>query len=345
LFYHRQQTFVAFLEDKRKGGKAQEVHVFTLATICGILGGTEAELRRVRIMPGIRRCLLLILLLASLTGSVPLACGPREVHFPDPALETVIRERIKKPEGAIFPSDLRELTTIILPIGSHPVISDLTGLEYCVNLDTLHLEGHNIRDLSPLVGLTNLTMLWLQYSENKISDLSPLAGLTNLTTLGFPSNEIIDISPLASLANLTYVYLDDNQISDVSPLATLTSLIELYLPDNQISDISPLAHLTNLTTLGLDGNQIKDISPLASLNNLTSLNLVGNQIKDISSLASLTNLTYLSLGGNQVTDISPLSSLTNLKWVSLYDNPLSSASVNIYIPQLEEKGVRVLLTN
>jgi len=101
-----------------------------------------------------------------------------------------------------------------------------------------------------------------------------------------------------------------------------------------------------MLTLDLSGNRITDVSPLGSLTNLTVLSILGspdgNQITDISALGSLTNLTQLRLWNNQISDISPLISLTKLRtlWI-LQGNHLSIESMNVYIPQLEERGVEV----
>ncbi len=83
---------------------------------------------------------------------------------------------------------------------------------------------------------------------------------------------------------------------------------------------------------------------VVSLTNLTQLNLWFNQISDVSPLAFLTNLTQLNLLGNQISDISALvenSGLSDGDLVFLKDNPLSATSVNVYIPQLEQRGVNV----
>jgi internalin A len=106
--------------------------------------------------------------------------------------------------------------------------------------------------------------------------------------------------------------------------------------------MSPLAGLSSLNDLVLGGNQISDISPLANLTSLTRLNLRNNQISDISPLANLTSLTWLYLQDNQISDISPLvdnEGLSEGDEVYLKGNPLSADSVNIYIPQLEARGV------
>ena len=168
--------------------------------------------------------------------------------------------------------------------------------------------------------------------------------LDELTTFTASEKNIIDLTGLECATSLTELNLNDNQIIDISPLTGLTSLTELLIYKNQISDISPLANLTDLTELNLAYNQISDISPLASLTDLTRLSLWDNQISDISPLANLTNLTWLQLADNQISDISPLvdnEGLSTGDEVYLAGNPLSSDSIQIYIPQLEARGVIV----
>jgi Leucine-rich repeat (LRR) protein len=120
----------------------------------------------------------------------------------------------------------------------------------------------------------------------------------------------------------------------------------LSLGDNQISDITTISDLANLTELHLWINQISDITSLSNLTNLTQLGLSWNQISDISPLQSLTSLTALWLNGNQISDIEPL--VNNIGFsegdtIGLTDNPLSTTSLNVYIPQLEARGVEVIL--
>lgn len=244
-------------------------------------------------------------------------------------------------------------------------ISDLSPLAYCNNITYLNLYGNNITDISALAALTNLEGLII--NDNLISDISPLAGLTNLRELYLSCNQIGDVSPLANLTNLTWLDLfgnweisdisplagltklvwlsvDDSQITDISALSNLTELYRLTLGNNQISDISPLAGLTNLTQLGLYENQISNISPLAGLTSLKYLSIFTNQISDISALANLTELTDFSLELNQISDISPLVENPGLgpgDRVYLTGNPLSPDSINVYIPQLQARGVTV----
>jgi Leucine-rich repeat (LRR) protein len=76
------------------------------------------------------------------------------------------------------------------------------------------------------------------------------------------------------------------------------------------------------------------------------LHLSGNHISNIYSLSSFTKLNSLYLHDNQITDIQPLATNSGLSAgdiVTLAGNPLSSTSVNDYVPQLEKKGVIVLV--
>lgn len=99
----------------------------------------------------------------------------KEVIFPDTNLEAVIRAAINKPNGAIYTTDLEGLKQLDSEDKS---IKEITGLEYCNNLQTLYLHNNQITDVSPLKDLTNLQTLWLY--GNQITDVSSLSGLTHI---------------------------------------------------------------------------------------------------------------------------------------------------------------------
>ncbi len=110
------------------------------------------------------------------------------------------------------------------------------------------------------------------------------------------------------------------------------------------------AELSKLTELGASGVGITDLSGIEYCMNLRELWLRDNQVSDLSPFSGLTNLQYLILDQNRISDISPLVENSGLRgqaslheWdeVFLEGNPLSNTSVNVYIPQLEERGVFV----
>ena len=246
------------------------------------------------------------------------------VKIPDANLAAQLRKALGlAPTVLITKQALAELTMLDASRDSKEEldfpISDLTGLEHATELEELRLWQHReIRDISPLAGLTKLRKLGL--GTNAIRDISPLAGLTQLRELHLGGNQISDISPLAGLTQLWNLALYRNQIRDISPLAGLTQLSTLHLAENQIRDISPLAGLTQLRDLGFLGlgeNQISDISPLTGLTQLEKLDLVNNHIRDVTPLVGLVNLRKLALAGSPVRDASPLANLTRLVEVDI----------------------------
>ena len=177
---------------------------------------------------------------------------PQPVTIPDPNLRAAIEKALGKASGAVITTaDMVTLTTLDAPNAN---ISNLTGVEYAINLSRLHLGEAWTPD-------------WT--NSNSISDISSLSGLTNLTYLNLQGNSISAISAVAGLTNLQFLYLYRNNISDISSVANLTNLTELSLGKNNISNISALSNLTNLTELDLTSNSISDISSLSGLTNLT----------------------------------------------------------------------------
>jgi len=186
------------------------------------------------------------------------------------------------------------------------------------SLSRLTAVGRDINDLTGLEHCTGLNMLRLRF--NRISDLSPLANLYSLKELYLEENEISDLTPLSGLLGLRYLKLCGNRLSDISPLSSLTGLTYLTLTDNEISDLTPLAGLTGLGRLCLWNNRISDLTPLTGLPELYRLYLFWNEISDISPL-----LENSGLGEGDV--------------VQVMGNPLSRESLEVYIPQLIERGV------
>jgi hypothetical protein len=91
------------------------------------------------------------------------------VTFLDPKLEAAIRETINVPERPIYQSDLEGFTSFS---ASARNISNLVGLEHCINLTHLDLSHNQIGNLAPVGNLTNLA--YLQLDLNGINNISPL---------------------------------------------------------------------------------------------------------------------------------------------------------------------------
>ncbi len=275
------------------------------------------------------------------------ASSQQVVRIPDPNLRALIAETLgKSPNAPITVEDMERLREI--DAREDKGIKDLTGLQYATNLVELYLgwysgEGNQVKDLSPVAGLTNLRVLFLHHNpisdlspvrgltnltdlmlhDTLVSDISPVRGLTNLTKLHFHGTEVTDLSPIRGLINLKNLAFSDPDLSDISPLAGLINLDTIFSWNHSISDLSALSGLTKLRSIDLCGGNISDLTPLGSLTGLKELYLVGNDISDISPLARLTGLTRVSLRVNNISNLSPIRSLTQLDWLELGDNDIS----------------------
>lgn len=140
------------------------------------------------------------------------------VSFPDPNVENVVRQAINKPTGEILDTDLVGVgfTQFEYQPGYHVQV-DLTGLEYCTDLQTVALGDYaRPTDLAPLRTLINMKNLVMV--EAGIKDLSPISNCTALRVLYMDYNSIADLTALESLPNLRELHLDLNLIRDLSPL-------------------------------------------------------------------------------------------------------------------------------
>ncbi|WP_053433614.1 leucine-rich repeat domain-containing protein [Sporosarcina globispora] len=266
------------------------------------------------------------------------------VNIPDKNLHKAIIEQLKKLPSDLTVEDMEQLRTLDL---QNTMITNLEGLQYAVNLESLHIGSNEITDLTPLSSLINLKILninsysnivdlqplesltnlgMLSLTGEKIADLSPIAKLVNLQTLDLRGKQIKDISPLAHLQKLSSLGIEDTQIRDITPLKSLTALRFLTVGNSQVDSISPLADLKSLSYLRLDGNEISDLTPLSGLSNLRSLSLNGNNITELTPLKNLNGLNSIGLSGNNISDIDVLASLNYLQVLELSHNPLTDIS-------------------
>ena len=285
------------------------------------------------------------------------ATAQTKIAFPDPNFEAAVRSALAKPRGRLTSTDMESLTSLTV---FHGGITNLSGLEWAINLTGLYLPGNSISDLSPLAGLSTLTDLNL--GDNLITEGSALLGLTNLaglwlygnpigsltgltnmnglTSLTLYNNGLADIAPLARLTNLSYLELRWNPLTNAEPvLAGLTNLTTLHLGGTSISNVSFLQNLTRLNFLNLDHNGISDLSPLTVLPNLNGLDLSYNPLTNFDQLSAFTKLTSLYLSGTSISNVTALQSLTQLTTLMLYSNLVSDLSPLAGLTNLSDLGL------
>ncbi|MFC2095541.1 leucine-rich repeat domain-containing protein [Candidatus Bipolaricaulota bacterium] len=114
------------------------------------------------------------------------------VDFLDPNLELAIRVAIGKPTGEIRGTDLIGLVHLAARGRS---ITNLEGIQHCINLTELELGWNYIGDISPLSGLTNLTKIHLR--SNYIVDIQALVDNAGLSAGDYVDiqNNFLDFTP------------------------------------------------------------------------------------------------------------------------------------------------------
>lgn len=283
----------------------------------------------------VRHCLFLFVAL-SFAPSITRAA---DSIFQDQALEEAVRRYVfekRNNDEPLDENDVQNISTISFKgftfdrhgkrVQRHERIKNLAGLEKCVSLRLLDLEGH------------------------EITDISPIKELKLLQSVNLSQNKVADITPVAELTKLQYLHLADNEIADLSALEKLDNMRSLYLSNNKGKDVKPLAGLNKLWSLYLDGNQVTDLQPLSGLKWLKSLDLSGNGVTDIAPLAELREWEFLFLSDNKLTDIQVLVDMAKEDragsrrfapfWnVYLSGNPLSDEARKVQLQELREASV------
>lgn len=266
--------------------------------------------------------------------------NPGEINFMDSNFEEVIREHLNKPNGAILNTDLESITNIY---GRNRNITNIYGIEFCTNLDTLDLGENQISDIIPLFYLRN--MISLKLNNNYIEDIRPLRYFFNLTVLVISNNKIVSISFLSELTQLTSLFLNDNNIQDITPLINLLNLKYLTLSGNPIDnlelienlgslngielinlnqfDFSYIKDLNNLQALYLTNTPVINLDQITSITSLKALIMINCDLTNIYSLANLNNLTKLLLNYNSISDITSITDLHELYELNLSNNNIS----------------------
>ena len=93
--------------------------------------------------------------------------GQPLVNFECENLEKAVAETLNISAGEITKEDMLKLDELVVPgarLEKREKITDLTGLEYAVNLTFLHLSDNQITDITPLVGLVNLEVFYLSHN-------------------------------------------------------------------------------------------------------------------------------------------------------------------------------------
>ncbi len=231
-------------------------------------------------------------------------------------------------------------------------ITDLTGIEAFINLDTLDITNTQATSLD----VSTCTSLSKLYCAGNQLDSLDVSGCTALTNLSCCCNQLNSLD-ISNNTSLSYLECHNNELTSLN-ISNNTALLYLDCGSNRLSnlDVSACTALTelhcvnnDLTTLGVSSNTDLYFLDCGS-NQLTSLDITGNTALEYLNCAgnqlttldvsNNTALRGLLCGGNQLTslDVSnnteleelSLSSMPTLYKVCVWATPFPPVGVNVY---------------
>lgn len=197
----------------------------------------------------------------------------------DPQFNDIVLENaIKKQLGIEHSPTKEEIESLTVLDYTEETVTDLTGLEFAINLKELRLkiELITIEPISKLQisKLTFLSDVSVQPLVEEISKISYINYL-DLSDCG-----ISIIGYLSELPNLETLILDNNRISDLKYIPSIKTLSTLSVKNCNLKSIRELADSKMLRNLYVDNNRIEDITVKHYLPSLVEFTYEGNPIKD-----------------------------------------------------------------
>ncbi len=212
-------------------------------------------------------------------------------------------------------------TPLITPVTSlnvsNQAITDLTGIQDFINLQTLNVSDNTITEI-PTSSLTQLVTL--QANNNSLNTLN-VSSNTSLERLLVENNNLSSLN-LQNATLLEELSANDNNLNSIS-LNNNTALERVSLSNNMLTALD-VTSLTNLIELQADSNAIPVLALDANVN-LEFLSINNNQLSTID-LSNNTLLDNFSAQNNQLTSID-LSNNGNLRTIRLNNNNLTAANV------------------
>ena len=239
--------------------------------------------------------LLAVMMVMSMGVANVFAAGTDEVSIPDANLKAAINRQLAKQTGsqraddaAVTEDDMASLTELV---AENAGITDLTGLEKAVNLETLDLSGN---DLQGIVAQAANHGFFNPMIKLKVLDLS-----------NCNANEEFQPNAFDDLLSLEVVDISDNNLYGMAGLGYETDYNKAVDSYKKLKSID----FSNNNLIGFE------FSPVVSFDSLEKIDLTGNRIwPDEASTAGDSNWYQTLLTSNiwNTVDFSDQKSLMEL---------------------------------
>ena len=272
---------------------------------------------------GIWLALLLALLAAAVLAPVAaMASEPQsveieinETNFPDETFRDYVKDFDKDGNHVLSPQEIAEVTEINV---YHKSISDLTGIKYFTELETLMCYSNRLTSLD-VSGCTELKGLICYNNQLAELDVSENAALVELNCL---NNDLtsLDVSGCTELKGLICY---NNQLAELD-VSENAALVELNCLNNDLTSLD-VSDCTALTYLDCSDNRLTSLD-VSKNTELGWLNCSENQLRSLD-VSKNTALGSLYCSGNRLTSLD-LSQNTKLNQLYCSGNRLTSLDVS-----------------
>jgi hypothetical protein len=187
----------------------------------------------------------------------------------------------------------------------------------------LKLRSHNVKDISELKGLFDLTSLRkLEIAGQQFAGTIDFSTFTELEEIKLHNTGITSVTGLQHLRNLKTVDLEGSSVETLDDLGATKGLV---LSRTRITDLSKLS-APSLETLSIEGTDLATISGFESLSGIKLLLLRYSRNVDLDRIADMPGLAAVALDHTDVRDLSPLRRCQSLQLISFVDTKVSDLS-------------------
>ena len=246
---------------------------------------------------GIWLALLLALLAAAVLAPVaamasePQSVEINETNFPDATFRKYVKDFDKDGNHVLSPQEIAEVTEINVYNKS---ISDLTGIKYFTELETLMCYSNRLTSLD-VSGCAELETLMCYNNRLTELDVSENAALVELNCL---NNDLTSLD-VSDCTALTYLDCSDNRLTSLD-VSKNTELGWLNCSENQLRSLD-VSKNTALGSLYCSGNRLTSLDVSKNMN-LYTLACSANQLTSLD-VSKNTALGSLYCSGNRLTSL------------------------------------------
>ena len=236
-----------------------------------------------------------------------LIVAQQKTHVPDDNFEDYLE--YNGIGDGIFGNDsvlTSNIASVLFIYANNENISDLTGINDFLDLQTLWINDNNISNLT----INNLNDLdEIECNNNQLTSIT-LNNLPSLSSVSIVGNSLSTLD-LSTCPNLSFLNCDNNQLTYLD-ISQHPYLMNCFCNNNMLTSINMHPHLS---LLYCSNNNLTTLVTFPGMNNLDCSN---------------NNLSFLQIGtpytfGSMISSISTLNN-PNLYCISVYDSIYSSTN-------------------